>query len=84
MKKNVETCTTPFYTVSRLYKRKRKSNTEPSYKWIDEDRSFTLEEAEKHIDMIHGYYVGIKNYEPLDRFIIQKVENVKLIIYDED
>jgi len=84
MKKTEETCTTPFYTVSRLYRRKRRSNVEPYYKWVDEDRSFTLEEAEKYIDTIHGYYVGIKNYEPQDRFIIQKVENVKLITYDEE
>jgi len=84
MKKTEEICTTPFYTVSRLYRRKRRSKKGPYYKWVDEGRSFTLEEAERYIDTIHGYYVEIKNYEPQDRFIIQKVENVKLITYDEE
>lgn len=85
MKKNGEVYTKPFYTVSRLYKRKRRNSYEQYYKWVDEERTFiTEEDAEKYIDMIHETSIDIKNYTPEDRFIIQKVENIKMIIYDED
>ena len=74
-----------YYTVHRLYRRKKASNHLPSYKWVDEGRMFnTLEKAEKYINDTVSTSIDIVNYTPEDRFIIRKEENIKIITYDEE